>query len=85
MVDDAFIVDLRARVNDTSKEHLLTSTLVTRAWGTVSGRDHVMREMLPTSARATAAKNAALTKELKVSSAAEIAWRKVIIEEQGQD
>ena len=25
MVDDAFIVDLRARVNDTSKEHLLTS------------------------------------------------------------
>ena len=85
MVDDAFIVDLRARVNDTGKEHLLTSALVTRAWGTVPGRDRVMREMLPTSAGAMAAKNAALTKELKVSSAAEIARRKVIIEEQGRD
>ena len=25
MVDDAFVIDLRARVNDPSKEHLLTS------------------------------------------------------------
>jgi hypothetical protein len=29
MVDDAFIVDLRVRVNAPSKEHLLTSALVT--------------------------------------------------------